>query len=90
MYDNLLTDIFMQDGLLQLTVDVGQASAVHQLLRLEASWKETSRVVRQEGVRHNNLPIVLDGILNQLPDVEDELKKIADNIKSETENNIQV
>lgn len=80
----------VQDGLLQLSVDTGQASSAHQNLRLEASWKETVRVVRQEEVRHGSLPIVLDGILNQLPDVEDELKKIADNIKNETENNFQI
>ena len=79
-----------QDGLLQLGVDTGQASIAHQNLRLEASWRETVRVVRQEEVRHGSLPIVLDGILNQLPDVEDELKKISDNIKTETENNFQV
>ena len=75
---------------MQLSVDTGQASVVHQHLRLEATWRETVRVVRQEEVRHGSLPIVLDGILNQLPDVDDDLKKIADNIKNETENNFQV
>ena len=75
---------------MQLSVDTGQASSVHQNLRLETTWRETVRVVRQEEVRHGSLPIVLDGILNQLPDVDDDLKKIAENIKNETENNFQV
>ena len=75
---------------MQLSVDTGQASAIHQNLRLETTWRETVRVVRQEEVRHGSLPIVLDGILNQLPDVDDDLKKIAENIKNETENNFQV
>ena len=40
-----------QDGLLQLSVDTGQASSLHHILRMEVTWKENVRQVRQEGVR---------------------------------------
>ena len=43
--------IFYQDGLLQLSVDTGQASSLHHTLRMEVTYKENVRQVRQEGVR---------------------------------------
>ena len=40
--------------------------------------------------RYGSLPIILDGILNNLLDPDDDLKKMTDMIKQETENNVQV
>ena len=48
------------------------------------------RQIRQDFVRYGSLPIILDGILTNLADPEEALKKMSDMIKSETENNFQV
>ena len=48
-YDMII--IHQQDGLLQMSVDTGQASRLHHSLRMEVTWKENVRQVRQEGVR---------------------------------------
>ena len=76
--------------MLQLSVDTGQASKIHHSLRMEVTWRENVRQIRQDFVRYGSLPIILDGILTNLPDPEEALKKMSDMIKSETENNFQV
>ena len=40
--------------------------------------------------RYGSLPIILDGILNNLLDPDEALKKMTDMIKQETESNVQV
>ena len=41
-------------------------------------------------IRYGSLPIILDGILNNLLDPDEALKKMTDMIKQETESNVQV
>ena len=71
-------------------MDTAQASKIHHSLRMEVTWRENVKQVKQEAVRYGSLPIVLDGILTQPVTQEDTLKKICDMIKTESENNFQI
>ena len=80
----------LKDGLVQLSVDTAQASKMHHSLRMEVTWRENVKTVKQEAVRYGSLPIVLDGILTQTANQEETLRRICDMIKTESENNFQI
>ena len=80
----------LQDGLQLLGVDCEQSAAAARAARVEPGWRESAGLVRQEGVAYSALPILLDGVLNQLADPQDSLKKMSEMIRSETENNLQI
>ena len=46
--------ISLQDGLMQLGVHSGPAMEAHAKLRIEPTWREGVRVVRQVGIAGDN------------------------------------
>ena len=77
----------LQDGLRQLGADLVPAQQAHKQLRLEPSWREGVRVVRQEAIGHNSLPLVVDTIVSP---AQGDLRKITESLKSTEQFNLQI
>ena len=49
-------------GVWQIGLDVGEAEEAEQILTREGSWRESSRLVRQEAISRGTLPLIIDSL----------------------------
>jgi hypothetical protein len=47
-------------GIWQIGLDVGEAEEAWDILGREATWRENSRIIKQEAITRGNLPLIID------------------------------
>ena len=55
-------NVFLQ-GLEQIGVDYGEAERAQDVLSREETWRETCRIIKQDGIKLGSIPLVLDSII---------------------------
>ena len=49
-------------GVWQIGLDVVEAEEAWSIMGREESWRENSRLVKQEGISRGNLPLIIDSL----------------------------
>ena len=50
----------VSQGLEQVGVDLEEAGRAREVVAAEESWRETSRLINQEGLKLGSIPLVID------------------------------